>query len=68
MEAANGLIDALSRERGRWTTQSNQFEDMIRRLVGDAVLSAALISYCGPFNAEFRLLLLVGPFLHIRRG
>eukprot|EP01012_Entosiphon_sulcatum_P023110 TRINITY_DN280_c0_g1_i1.p1 TRINITY_DN280_c0_g1~~TRINITY_DN280_c0_g1_i1.p1 ORF type:complete len:2686 (+),score=823.42 TRINITY_DN280_c0_g1_i1:5663-13720(+) len=58
MEAANGLIDALSGERERWTQQSNEFKDMIRRLVGDVALSCAFVSYCGPFNSEFRSLLL----------
>ena len=53
MEAATGLFDTLSRERGRRTTQSNKFKDMIKRLVGDVALSAAFISYGGPFDAEF---------------
>ena len=57
MDAANGLIEALSGERDRWTNQSNEFKDMTRRLVGDVALSGAFISYCGPFNAEFRALL-----------
>ena len=58
MDAANGLIDALSGERERWTQQSNEFKERIRRLVGDVALSCAFISYCGPFNAEFRHTLL----------
>jgi len=57
MDAANGLIEALSGERDRWTMQSNEFKDMIRRLIGDVALSGAFISYLGPFNAEFRSLL-----------
>eukprot|EP00667_Euglena_gracilis_P000005 EG_transcript_5 len=57
MDAANGLIEALSGERDRWTVQSNEFKDMTRRLVGDVALAGAFISYCGPFNAEFRKLL-----------
>eukprot|EP01064_Diplonema_japonicum_P034643 TRINITY_DN7253_c0_g4_i1.p1 TRINITY_DN7253_c0_g4~~TRINITY_DN7253_c0_g4_i1.p1 ORF type:complete len:4646 (+),score=1368.52 TRINITY_DN7253_c0_g4_i1:87-14024(+) len=58
MDAANGLIDALSGERERWTTQSNEFKERVRKLVGDVALSCAFISYCGPFNAEFRHTLL----------
>eukprot|EP00796_Vickermania_ingenoplastis_P003819 gene3823-2705_t len=58
MDSANGLIDALSGERERWTQQSNDFKTLIERLVGDVALSCAFISYCGPFNAEFRTALL----------
>eukprot|EP00658_Telonema_sp_P-2_P083320 TRINITY_DN8993_c0_g2_i1.p1 TRINITY_DN8993_c0_g2~~TRINITY_DN8993_c0_g2_i1.p1 ORF type:complete len:4024 (-),score=1669.66 TRINITY_DN8993_c0_g2_i1:145-12216(-) len=54
MDSANNLIDALSGERDRWTQQSNEFKSVIERLVGDVALSCAFISYCGPFNAEFR--------------
>lgn len=54
MDSANGLIDALSGERERWTQQSNEFKTLIARLVGDVAISCAFISYCGPFNSEFR--------------
>ncbi|PWU96428.1 putative dynein heavy chain [Trypanosoma cruzi] len=54
MDSANGLIDALSGERERWTRQSNDFKSLIERLIGDVALSCAFISYCGPFNSEFR--------------
>lgn len=62
MDSANGLIDALSGERERWTQQSNDFKSLIERLVGDVALSCAFISYCGPFNAEFRSALLNDSF------
>ena len=65
MDAANGLIDALSGERERWTTQSNEFKERVRRLVGDVALSCAFISYCGPFNAEFRHTLLTEHFYNM---
>jgi dynein heavy chain len=55
---ANNLIAALSGERERWTQQSNQFKDLTNRLTGDVALACAFISYCGPFNSEFRTLLL----------
>ena len=58
MESANKLIEALSGERQRWYQQSNEFKSVIERLVGDVALATAFISYCGPFNAEFRELLL----------
>eukprot|EP01028_Stygiella_incarcerata_P006636 TRINITY_DN270_c0_g1_i1.p1 TRINITY_DN270_c0_g1~~TRINITY_DN270_c0_g1_i1.p1 ORF type:complete len:4523 (-),score=1222.92 TRINITY_DN270_c0_g1_i1:192-13760(-) len=57
MTSANNLIQALSGERGRWQRQSQEFADRIRRLVGDAAIVSAFISYCGPYNSEFRSLL-----------
>eukprot|EP00744_Colponema_vietnamica_P001598 GILI01002635.1.p1 GENE.GILI01002635.1~~GILI01002635.1.p1 ORF type:complete len:2087 (-),score=720.86 GILI01002635.1:371-6598(-) len=62
MESANKLIEALSGERQRWYQQSNEFKSVIERLVGDVALACAFISYCGPFNAEFRELLLTKYF------
>jgi dynein heavy chain len=62
MDSANNLIDALSGERERWTLQSNEFKDIIRRLVGDVALSCAFISYCSPFNSEYRHQLLYNHF------
>ncbi|KAF8281137.1 dynein, axonemal, heavy polypeptide 5 [Trypanosoma cruzi] len=62
MDSANGLIDALSGERERWTRQSNDFKSLIERLIGDVALSCAFISYCGPFNSEFRHQLLYKNF------
>ncbi|CUG94317.1 dynein heavy chain, putative [Bodo saltans] len=62
MDSANGLIEALSGERERWTQQSNDFKSLIDRLVGDVALSCAFISYCGPFNSEFRHQLLYQSF------
>uniref|UniRef100_A0A7S1PHU2 AAA+ ATPase domain-containing protein n=1 Tax=Percolomonas cosmopolitus TaxID=63605 RepID=A0A7S1PHU2_9EUKA len=58
MEQANNLIDALGGERGRWTKESTEFQNRIDRLVGDCALACAFISYCGPFNSEFRNVLL----------
>ena len=58
MDAANKLIGGLSGERVRWTADSEAFADEIRRLAGDVALACAFTSYAGPFNAEFRQLLL----------
>eukprot|EP00906_Rhabdomonas_costata_P019390 RCo028330 len=62
MGAANSLIEALSGERDRWTVQSNEFKELTKLLVGDCALACAFVSYCGPFNAEFRQLLLTKHF------
>lgn len=54
MDAAQKLIKGLEGEKIRWTAQSKEFAMVLRRLVGDVLLSSAFTSYCGPFNASFR--------------
>ena len=58
MDAANALINGLSGERTRWTQQLADFAQTISRLVGDVALGCSFISYCGPYNQEFRTTLL----------
>merc|ERR1711881_316987 len=54
MVAATTLIEGLGGEKVRWTEASKRFADQIRRLVGDVIMAAGFLSYCGPFNSEFR--------------
>uniref|UniRef100_A0A061RL16 Flagellar outer dynein arm heavy chain gamma n=1 Tax=Tetraselmis sp. GSL018 TaxID=582737 RepID=A0A061RL16_9CHLO len=63
MDAANALIHALAGEEQRWTEQSKEFDDMIQRLTGDCALASGFVSYLGPFNKEFRELLLSRDFM-----
>ncbi|KAH9641787.1 hypothetical protein HF086_003913 [Spodoptera exigua] len=58
MDAASALINGLSGERIRWTDQSAHFRAEIERLVGDILLLTGFLFYSGPFNQEFRNLLI----------
>ncbi|XP_059182778.1 dynein axonemal heavy chain 5 [Centropristis striata] len=58
MANATALIDGLGGEKVRWTDSSSVFQTQIRHLVGDVLLSAGFLSYAGPFNQEYRRLLL----------
>lgn len=57
MEKATALIGGLAGERERWKEDSSKFDIMKTALVGDVALACAFISYCGPFNQEYRTLI-----------
>jgi dynein heavy chain len=49
-------------EESRWTLQSKEFDSQIQRLTGDCAVASAFVSYLGPFNKEFRQLLMTRDF------
>merc|ERR1711871_213214 len=62
MNQAAELIGGLSGEQKRWTEDSNNFSHLKTRLVGDCAVACAFISYCGPFNQDFRRYMILDKF------
>lgn len=58
MEQANRLIKSLEENERRWNEQKKEFNNTKLQLAGDVAKACAFVSYCGPFNSEFRTKLL----------
>ena len=51
---ATSLVDGLGGERARWEVSIGVLDTALGNLVGDCLLAAAFLSYCGPFDSEYR--------------
>ena len=58
IDQARRLIDSLTDEKDRWGKGRDELAEQKKKLVGNVAMACAFISYCGPFNAEFRSMLL----------
>ncbi|KAL0219153.1 hypothetical protein P9112_004806 [Eukaryota sp. TZLM1-RC] len=54
LNAAKKLIDGLGSERDRWGVKIQELKENRVNLIGDCLLTAAFLSYSGPFNFDFR--------------
>lgn len=52
--AADKLIGGLSSENTRWQSELANLNDEMAKIIGNCLLSAAFLSYNGPFSYEFR--------------
>ena len=62
MNQASALINGLTGEKSRWTDDAATFSDQKKRLVGDCAIGCAFVSYCGPFNQQYREYLINNKF------
>eukprot|EP00916_Digyalum_oweni_P021759 GHVL01036069.1.p1 GENE.GHVL01036069.1~~GHVL01036069.1.p1 ORF type:complete len:4080 (+),score=886.02 GHVL01036069.1:1188-12242(+) len=51
---ANKLVNGLAGERDRWTREVEDLKEQRLTLIGDALISAAFVSYIGAFSSSFR--------------
>eukprot|EP00913_Durusdinium_trenchii_P009754 g9162.t1 len=54
LERAGKLVDGLAGEKVRWTESLGKFDAQQENLFGDCLVSAAFMSYAGPFGAAYR--------------
>lgn len=54
LDRAEKLISGLSSTKEGWINRKDELEQNYEFLVGDALLTAAYMSYSGPFPSEYR--------------
>lgn len=54
IDRGDKLVSGLSGEKTRWEATIIDLDEQYEKLVGDCILAAAFMSYCGPFPSEFR--------------
>ena len=54
LDIANRLVNGLADEKIRWENKHKTLGNEKMTMIGDAIVSAAFVSYIGPFSAEFR--------------
>lgn len=57
LSLANRLVNGLADERVRWIANVETFKTERLTMIGNALVSAAFVSYIGPFNSQFRAML-----------
>jgi dynein heavy chain len=54
LDLANRLVNGLADENTRWKNNVVTYKGEKLTMIGDALVSAAFVSYIGPFNSVFR--------------
>ncbi len=54
LQRAEKLINGLGDEKARWRTQISELESTYGSIVGDVLLSSAIVAYLGAFTSDYR--------------
>lgn len=54
LSRASRLIDGLGGEKKRWVELVAMYKDQEKCVIGDMLIAAATVAYCGPFTAPYR--------------
>lgn len=54
IERGEKLVSGLAGEKTRWEATLIELDETYEQLIGDCILAAAFMSYCGPFPSEYR--------------
>lgn len=54
LERAQKLTEGLSEEKTRWAIDIKNLEKKMELIPGDAVISAGMVAYSGPFTSKYR--------------
>jgi dynein heavy chain len=54
IDRGDRLISGLAGEKTRWEATLIDLDEQYDKLIGDCILAAAFMSYCGPFPSEYR--------------
>ncbi|KAH0574694.1 Outer-arm dynein gamma [Spironucleus salmonicida] len=58
LHTASSLIQGLSGERNRWGQQIKELDEIISKTIGNSIVIAGFMNYCGPYNQKYRQILL----------
>lgn len=54
LERAEKLIGGLGGEKERWTENATMLSERYINIIGDVLLSSAIVAYLGAFTVDFR--------------
>eukprot|EP01083_Nonionella_stella_P295388 1003967_1 len=63
LKRADQLVTGLSGEKIRWEASIENYKEVLNNLIGDCAIGAAFLSYCGPFNSEYRSSLIASKWM-----